>query len=108
MMYDEFCTLIGGEKVTYEEYKDIIEPVYMWHPMFETGMASDKQKCAKLYELGGLGIFKDLAPAAKAGEERYDAMTKALTEYNEAKRRYEAIADEKHKLEEMYVSNTGK
>lgn len=103
MMYSEFIDLVGSSEVTNQEYTEIIEPVYMWYPMFENGQLSDKKNVAALYKMGGLGVFEDLLPIAKQYEESYDAVAKACKEMQESRERYEKIVEERTKKVARYV-----
>lgn len=63
MLYEEWVDLLGSEEVTRGEYTEIIEPVYTWHPMFETGK-DIKGRLVRLYNMGGLEIFKEMRAVA--------------------------------------------
>lgn len=48
MTYEEF-TALAKRKITTEEYYDLVEPVYNYHPAIP-----NKKTAAKLYDLCGL------------------------------------------------------
>ena len=57
-MYEEFtrrCVDLGIKSPTIDEYTEVIEPVYNYHPVFDGNFAKDR--CAELYKSGGLGVF---------------------------------------------------
>ena len=82
MMYHEFAAL-AKRSITEDDYHKIVEPVYNYHPA-----CVDKPTTAKLYDLGGLQLFRDMtetagraaALEAEAGElrRRLDEIRKEL------------------------------
>lgn len=67
MMYSEFIALVTSErKPTFDEYEDIIEPVYTWHPLLDYDVYWEpKKQLAMLYDFGGLKIIEEtLLPTA--------------------------------------------
>ena len=60
MMYSEF-TALAKRPITEDDYHKIVEPVYNYHPA-----CTDKPTTAKLYDLGGLQLFRDMTETAGA------------------------------------------
>ena len=58
MMYSEF-TALAKRSITEDDYHKIVEPVYNYHPA-----CVDKPTTAKLYDLGGLQLFRDMTETA--------------------------------------------
>ena len=58
MTYEEF-TALAKRKITTEEYYEIVEPVYNYHPAIP-----NKKAAAKLYDLCGLQAFRDMRATA--------------------------------------------
>ena len=58
MMYSEF-TALAKRSITEDDYHKIVEPVYNYHPA-----CTDKPTTAKLYDLGGLQLFRDMTETA--------------------------------------------
>ena len=58
MTYEEF-TELAKRKITTEEYYEIVEPVYNYHPAIP-----NKKAAAKLYDLCGLQVFRDMKGTA--------------------------------------------
>lgn len=86
MSKEEFEKLIGKE-IGKEDY-DIIETVYTWHPSIpEVG---GKEVIAKLYEVGGMEVMKDMH--VKAIKYYGYAQLKALI--NKIKNKIDEIEDE--------------
>lgn len=101
MTYQEFIDrLPEGVKVpTFTEYTDFIEPVYNYHPAFSGN--SGKDRAAKLYSVGGTGIFDamhDVAEFAKEREARVSEIRRraflAMKKREEAKKAYDAAMAE--------------
>ena len=70
MMYEEFtkrCDNLGIARPTYDEYSNIIEPVYNYHPVFDGNFAKDR--CAEIYKVGGLGVFLDMSNVAEEAKQ---------------------------------------
>ena len=85
MMYSEF-TALAKRPITEDDYHKIVEPVYNYHPA-----CADKKAAAKLYDLGGLQLFRDMTDTA--------ARVYALeAEARELNKRLEEI---KRKLQDM-------
>lgn len=77
MMYSEF-TVLAKRSITEDDYHKIVEPVYNYHPA-----CTDKQATAKLYDLGGLQLFRDMTETAArvcALEAEADGLNKRLHE----------------------------
>ena len=77
MMYAEF-TALAKRSITEDDYHKIVEPVYNYHPA-----CVDKPTTAKLYDLGGLQLFRDMtetAGHAAALEAEADGLNKRLAE----------------------------
>lgn len=77
MMYSEF-TALAKRSITEADYHNIIEPVYNYHPA-----CVDKSTTAKLYDLGGLQLFRDMTETAArvcALEAEADGLNKRLHE----------------------------
>lgn len=92
MTYEEFTT-IAQRKISTTEYHEIVEPVYNYHPVIR-----DKATAAKLYDLCGLQVFRDMRPTADKiavleAEER-----KINSQINELRVRLEEIKDEVRKM----------
>lgn len=58
MTYEEF-TALAKRKITTGEYYEIVEPVYNYHPAIP-----NKKTAAKLYDLCGLQVFRDMRATA--------------------------------------------
>lgn len=58
MMYSEF-TALAKRPITEDDYRKIVEPVCNYHPA-----CADKPTAAKLYDLGGLQLFRDMKETA--------------------------------------------
>ena len=72
MMYSEF-TALAKRSITEDDYHKIVEPVYNYHPACT----------AKLYDLGGLQLFRDMTETAArvcALEAEADGLNKRLHE----------------------------
>lgn len=58
MTYEEFRAL-ARRRISVDEYSKIVEPVYNYHPAIP-----DKETAAKLYDLCGLQVFRDMRETA--------------------------------------------
>lgn len=92
MMYEEFAAL-AERKISETEYHKVVEPVYNYHPVI-----TDKETAAKLYDLCGLQVFRDMRPtadqiAALEAEER-----KINNQIKELRVRLEEIKGEVRKM----------
>lgn len=58
MTYEEFRAL-ARRRISIDEYSKIVEPVYNHHPAIP-----DKETAAKLYDLCGLQVFRDMRETA--------------------------------------------
>lgn len=92
MTYEEFTTLAKRE-ISTTEYHEVVEPVYTYHPAIP-----NKETAAKLYDLCGLQVFRDMRPtadqiAALEAEER-----KINSQINELRFRLKEIKDEIRKM----------
>lgn len=77
MMYSEF-TALAKRPITEDDYRKIVEPVCNYHPA-----CADKPTAAKLYDLGGLQLFRDMKETAArvcALESEADGLDKRLYE----------------------------
>ena len=88
MTYEEF-TALAKRKISAEEYHETVEPVYNYHPAIP-----NKETAAKLYDLCGLQVFRDMKPTAErvaqlAAEER-----EINGKMNELRGRLDEIRDE--------------
>ena len=92
MMYEEFAKL-AERKISEAEYHEVVEPVYNYHPVI-----TDKATAAKLYDLCGLQVFRDMRPTADkiAGLEAEER--KINNRINELRVRLEEIKDEIRKM----------
>ena len=93
MMYEEFIGRLPEDvkRPTFEEYTDYIEPVYTWHPIFDGNFAKDK--AAKLYCAGGLGIFDAMRDTGDMAEELNERITAQRRKSFEPLRRLAAARD---------------
>ena len=90
MMYDKFvrrCKDRGIAEPTYDEYSNIIEPVYNYHPVFDGNFAEDR--CAEIYKIGGLGVFLAMREDADAAKELELECQKMQNKFGEAIRNAE-------------------
>lgn len=92
MTYEEF-TALAKREISTTEYHEVVEPVYNYHPVI-----NDKLTAAKLYDLCGLQVFRDMRPtadkiAALEAEER-----KINSQINELRFRLKEIKDEIRKM----------
>lgn len=69
MTYEEF-TELAKRKITTEEYHDLVEPVYNYHPAIP-----NKKTAAKLYDLCGLQV-RTVKPPRAAGFDTGSALQK--------------------------------
>lgn len=58
MTYEEF-TALAKREISTAEYHEIVEPVYNYHPAIP-----DKKTAAKLYDLCGLQVYRDMRATA--------------------------------------------
>lgn len=58
MTYEEF-TKLARRRISIDEYSKIVEPVYNYHPAIP-----DKKTAAKLYDLCGLQVYRDMKETA--------------------------------------------
>ena len=76
MMKSEFEKILGHE-VTPRDY-NLIEFVYNFHPSIpETG---GKETIAKLYEIGGVRLIKDMLPTARIAKDLDERLHKMRLE----------------------------
>ena len=90
MMYGELkkrCENLGIHCPTYEEYTEIIEPVYNYHPAFDGMFAKDY--CAEMYKNGGLGVFLAMREDADSAKELELKCQKMHNEFGKAVRNTE-------------------
>lgn len=77
MMYSEFVEL-AKRSIAEDDYHKIVEPVYNYHPA-----CVDKPTTAKLYDIGGLQLFRDMTETAArvcALEAEADGLNKRIEE----------------------------
>lgn len=93
MMFSEFIAKVRGYKEmwgnkwnepTPEEYYDLIEPVYNFHPL-----QLNKDEIATLYCIGGLPLFDDLKDVAMDYQDYEDNYNEAKTAWDKAQREWE-------------------
>lgn len=93
MMYAEFTERLAklgvAELPTMEEYTDIIEPVYNYHPILNTSRAKDA--CAEMYSRYGIGIFKVLLPEVARFSEMEQRLLALRHQYEEAKAEFDHL-----------------
>lgn len=89
MMKHEFEEKLGS-KVTESEYKDI-EFVYTFHPVISN--TEGKTQIAKLYELGGIRLIKDMIPTARKAQLLDGKIMTANANLMELKRQLEMLAN---------------
>lgn len=58
MTYEEFTTL-AQRRISIDEYSEIVKPVYDYHPAIP-----NKKTAAKLYDMCGLQVFRDMKGTA--------------------------------------------
>lgn len=58
MTYEEFTTL-ARRRISIDAYRKTVEPVYNYHPAIP-----DKETAAKLYDMCGLKVFRDMRQTA--------------------------------------------
>lgn len=66
MTYEEF-TALAKREISTTEYHEVVEPVYTYHPAIP-----NKETAAKLYDLCGLQVFRDMKPTVKRMEQLED------------------------------------
>lgn len=93
MMYEEFARRLPNlgisEFPTAEEYTDIIEPVYNYHPVMNVPMPKDK--CAEMYAHYGIGIFKALLPEVDEFAEIEHKLAQLRHQYESAKAEFDKL-----------------
>lgn len=92
MTYEEFTTIAKREIGT-TEYHEIVEPVYNYHPVI-----TDKVTAAKLYDLCGLQVFRDMRPTADKIAVLEADERKINQQINELRFRLAEIKDEIRKM----------
>lgn len=92
MTYEEF-TALAKREISTTEYHEVVEPVYTYHPAIPS-----KETAAKLYDLCGLQVFRDMKPTAKRMEQLEDEERKINGAINEMRRRLDEIRDEVRKM----------
>lgn len=58
MTYEEF-TALARRRISIDEYREIVKPVYDYHPAIP-----NKKTAAKLYDMCGLQVFRDMKGTA--------------------------------------------
>lgn len=91
MTYEEF-TALAKREISTTEYHEVVEPVYTYHPAIP-----NKETAAKLYDLCGLQVFRDMKPTAKRMEQLEDEERKINCAINEMRSRLDEIGDEVRK-----------
>ena len=92
MTYEEFTT-IAKREISATEYHEIVEPVYNHHPVI-----TDKATAAKLYDLCGLQVFRDMRPTADKIAVLEADERKINQQINELRFRLAEIKDEIRKM----------
>lgn len=92
MTYEEFTT-IAKREISATEYHEIVEPVYNHHPVI-----TDKVTAAKLYDLCGLQVFRDMRPTADKIAVLEADERKINQQINELRFRLVEIKDEIRKM----------
>lgn len=96
MIYEEFTERLGklgvAELPTMDEYTDIIEPVYNYHPVLNTSLAKDA--CAEMYSRYGIGIFKVLLPEVARFAEMEQRLLALRHQYEEAKAEFDRLNEQ--------------
>ena len=92
MTYEEF-TALAKREISTTEYHEVVEPVYTYHPAIP-----NKETAAKLYNLCGLQVFRDMKPTAKRMEQLEDEERKINCAINEMRSRLDEIGDEVRKM----------
>lgn len=92
MTYEEF-TALAKREISTTEYHEVVEPVYTCHPAIP-----NKETAAKLYDLCGLQVFRDMKPTAKRMEQLEDEEHKINCAINEMRSRLDEIGDEVRKM----------
>lgn len=92
MTYEEF-TALAKREISTTEYHEVVEPVYTYHPAIP-----NKETAAKLYDLCGLQVFRDMKPTAKRMEQLEDEERKINCAINEMRSRLDEIGDEVRKM----------
>lgn len=92
MTYEEFTT-IAKREISTTEYHEIVEPVYNHHPVI-----TDKETAAKLYDLCGLQVFRDMRPTADKIAVLEADERKINQQINELRFRLAEIKDEIRKM----------
>lgn len=78
MMHSEFNKLIHPRLVSGEEY-NVVETVYGYHPIFEGNDSSAKQMIAELFKAGGMGLMREMLPAAQHVEQIEQELAETMT-----------------------------
>ena len=109
MTYEEFarrCDDRGITRPTYDEYINIIEPVYTYHPAFDGNFAKDR--CAEIYKAGGLGVFFCMSVVAEMakemeikGQNLRNNLTKVVHEEEAKERELNSIKKLKNEIAEQ-------
>lgn len=92
MTYEEF-TALAKREISTTEYHEVVEPVYTYHLAIP-----NKETAAKLYDLCGLQVFRDMKPTAKRMEQLEDEERKINCAINEMRSRLDEIGDEVRKM----------
>ncbi len=87
MMKAEFEGILGKE-VTVEEY-EVIEEVYNFHPAISE--TEGKEEIVALYRLGGMGLMREMQPAAWKMENLERQARELLTGLNTVRAEQEKI-----------------
>ena len=90
MMYEEFvkrCEARNVKEPTIDQYHDIIEPVYNYHPSLDVMFGKDR--CADLYAAGGLGIFRLMREQAENAKQEEKRISELRSEFERVSKEYE-------------------
>lgn len=88
MTYEEF-TALAKREISTEEYRETVEPVYNYHPAIP-----NKETAAKLYDLCGLQVFRDMKPTAERVAQLEAEEREINRKMNELRGRLDEIRDE--------------
>lgn len=92
MTYEEF-TALAKRKISQTEYHEIVEPIYNYHPTIP-----DKETAAKLYDLCGLQVFRDMKPSADHMAQLEEEAREINGKINDLRERLDEIRDEIRKM----------
>lgn len=103
MMFYELadrCEKLGVPAPSSDDYTVVIEPVYNYHPAFESGNA--KERCAAMWAQFGLGIFIAMRPEAEAAMEREQEIRKLRAQIIELENKREVLLAETRRIRDLW------